>query len=84
MLGDLLGGFLGLLMAGCGFYATTPGGTSWLPTYTVVSFINGSVGLLGLMEKMAFSRFPLFSFYNPLVINVVGGRIWRYVASVAC
>merc|ERR1712232_145317 len=75
MLGDLLGGFLGGVMATVGTYACMPSGTRWLPTYTVVTFINGSVGLLALLEKAVFSKFPLFALSNPLVINMVHGIV---------
>eukprot|EP00392_Amoebophrya_sp_AT5.2_P003833 g3838.t1 len=71
LLGDLLGGFLGGVMAATGSYATSPQGIPWLPTYTVLSFLNGSVGALGLMEKVVFSKFAFLSFANPLPINLV-------------
>lgn len=73
LLGDLLGGFLGGVMSVVGTYAATPQGTRWLPTYTVVTFINGSVGALSLLEKVTFSRFPLFALSNPFVVNIVHG-----------
>ncbi|CAD7933794.1 unnamed protein product [Amoebophrya sp. A120] len=71
LLGDLLGGFLGGVMATCGSYATSPQGIAWLPTYTVLSFLNGSVAALSLLEKIAFSKFAFLSLTNPFAVNFV-------------
>lgn len=82
LLGDLLGGIIGCALAGAGQYSTTPQGVAWVPTYTVLTFINGSIGVLSLLEKMSFSRFPLFSLSNPLVVNVVHGIFFlKWVSS---
>ncbi|CAD7936309.1 unnamed protein product [Amoebophrya sp. A25] len=76
MLGDLMGGFLGGMMAATGSYASSSTtAVSWLPTYTVLSFLNGSVSTLGMMEKMVFSKYAFFALSNPLVVNLVHGLV---------
>lgn len=98
LLGDLLGGFIGCVLAAVGQRGTTPGGVGWVPTYAVLSFINGSISVLSLAEKAAFSKFPIFALSNPTVVNVVHAVVvanpilsmagvyyaYRYLAELRC
>jgi hypothetical protein len=72
MFGDLLSGFMKALFAGLGFYITTvDDGVSLLPSFTVVSFVNGSIMMLSALEAMSARRTPMFSGYMPLYLNYI-------------
>jgi len=70
IIGDTAGGFLSFLMAGVGLYSALPTGLKWLPTFVIMSFINGSIQFLGLVERTMFGKFALMSFANPAVVNI--------------
>jgi len=40
-----------------------------LPSFTVVSFVNGSIALLGTLERMSARTTPMFSGIMPLYLN---------------
>ena len=70
--GDLLSGFMKALFAGLGFYVTAmEDGASILPSYTVVSFVNGCILMLSAFENMSARRTPLFSGLMPLYLNYI-------------
>lgn len=70
--GDLLAGFMKALFAGLGFYLTTmEDGVSILPSYTVVSFVNGCIMMLSTLERLSSRRTPLFSGLMPLYLNYI-------------
>lgn len=70
--GDVLSGFMKAMFAGIGFYATTmEDGTAILPSYTVVSFINGCIMLLSAFENMSARRTPMFAGAMPLYLNYI-------------
>ncbi|EER03346.1 hypothetical protein Pmar_PMAR014562 [Perkinsus marinus ATCC 50983] len=71
LMGDLVTGFVNTLMAGIGMYSTQPQGVSWLPSYTVICFINGSIQFLGLIERFAYGHGPIFAGAAPLIMNYV-------------
>jgi len=72
MFGDLLAGFMKGIFAGLGFYLTQmDDGVSLLPSYTVVSFVNGCITLLSALEQMSARRTPLFSGLMPLYLNYI-------------
>ena len=70
--GDLLSGAMKALFAGLGFYVTTmEDGVSILPSYTVVSFVNGCIMMLSTFERMSARKTPLFSGFMPLYLNYI-------------
>lgn len=70
MFGDLLSGFMKGIFAGLGFYISTmEDGVNVLPSYTVVSFVNGCITLLSAFEQMSARRSPMFSGVMPLYLN---------------
>ncbi|KAF4657256.1 hypothetical protein FOZ61_006396 [Perkinsus olseni] len=69
LMGDLVTGFVNTLMAGIGMYSTQPQGVSWLPSYTIICFINGSIQFLGLIERFAYGHGPIFAGAAPLIVN---------------
>lgn len=71
LLGDIWGGGIGIGMASMGFYSCTPSGVRWLPTYTVVTFINGSFHLLQLMEIATYTKGSLITLAQPAIMNFV-------------
>ena len=70
MFGDLLAGSMKGVFAGLGFYISQmDDGMTILPSYTVVSFVNGCITLLSTFERMSARRTPLFSGIMPLYLN---------------
>lgn len=72
MFGDLLAGFMKGIFAGLGFYISQmDDGVSLLPSYTVVSFVNGCITMLSAFEQMSSRRTPMFAGVMPLYLNYV-------------
>ena len=72
MFGDLLSGFMKAIFAGLGFYVShMDDGVSILPSFTVVSFVNGSIAMLTAFERMSARMTPMFSGMMPLYLNYV-------------
>lgn len=72
MFGDLLSGFMKAIFAGLGFYVShMDDGVSILPSFTVVSFVNGSISMLSAFERMSARMTPLFSGMMPLYLNYI-------------
>ena len=72
MFGDLLSGFMKGIFAGLGFYISTmEDGVNVLPSYTVVSFVNGCITLLSAFEQMSARHTPMFSGVMPLYLNYI-------------
>ena len=72
MFGDLLSGFMKAIFAGLGFYVShMDDGVSILPSFTVVSFVNGSIAMLTALERMSARMTPLFSGMMPLYLNYI-------------
>lgn len=72
MFGDLLSGFMKAIFAGLGFYVShMDDGVSILPSFTVVSFVNGSIALLTAFERMSARMTPMFSGMMPLYLNYI-------------
>jgi hypothetical protein len=70
--GDLLSGFMKALFAGLGFYVTAvEDGATMLPSFTVVSFVNGCIMMLSAFENLSARRTPLFSGLMPLYLNYI-------------
>jgi hypothetical protein len=70
--GDILSGFMKALFAGLGFYCSTmEDGTAILPSYTVVSFVNGCIMMLSAFENMSARRTPMFAGAMPLYLNYI-------------
>ena len=58
-------------MAGLGYYATRPEGLSSLSSFSVVSFLSGSINGLAALQMISSTRGPLFSGLLPLVIDYI-------------
>lgn len=72
MFGDLLSGFMKSIFAAMGIYVSySDDGPGILPSFTVVSFVNGSISLLSAFERMSGRRSPLFSGVMPLYLNYI-------------
>ena len=72
MFGDLLSGAMKAIFAGLGFYISQmDDGMTILPSFTVVSFVNGCIAMLSTFERMSARRTPLFSGLMPLYLNYV-------------
>ena len=70
--GDLLSGFMKAIFAGLGLYIShMDDGISVLPSFTVVSFVNGCIAMLSAFERMSARRTPLFSGFMPLYLNYI-------------
>lgn len=70
MFGDLLAGSMKAVFAGLGFYISQmDDGMTLLPSFTVVSFVNGCITMLSTFERMSARRSPLFSGLMPLYLN---------------
>jgi hypothetical protein len=70
--GDLLSGFMKGIFAALGFYITyMEDGVVILPSFTVVSFVNGSIALLSTLERMSARATPMFSGLMPLYLNYI-------------
>ena len=68
--GDLLSGFMKGIFAAMGFYISQmDDGATILPSFTVVSFVNGSIALLSAFERMSARHTPMFSGIMPLYLN---------------
>merc|ERR1719240_1957205 len=70
MLGDLDGGAVQSLLALLGMYTSTETGKKYLPTYCFVTFVNGSIQLLTLVDVVPFYHGPLLSSKLPAIVNL--------------
>ena len=72
MFGDLLAGFMKGIFAAMGFYVSQmDDGVSVIPSFTVVSFVNGCITMLSALERMSDRHTPLFSGVIPLYLNYI-------------
>ena len=71
LLGDMTRAMIKILMAGLGYYATRPEGLSSLSSFSVVSFLSGSINGLAALQMISSTRGPLFSGLLPLVIDYI-------------
>lgn len=71
LFGDILGGSIGIVVCSVGLCSTMPRGMRLLPTYITSTFLNGSLSLLAVAERIPFMPWPLFSWSQPVVANAV-------------
>lgn len=72
MFGDLLAGFMKGVFAALGFYVSQmDDGVGVIPSYTVVSFVNGCISMLSGFERMSARHTPMFSGAMPLYLNYI-------------
>lgn len=71
LFGDILGGSIGIVVATVGLCSTMPRGVRLLPTYITSTFLNGSLSLLAVVERIPFMPWPLLSLSQPVVVNAV-------------
>lgn len=69
--GDVFGGIYALFLATLGYNSRIPGpAVNWLKTYVLITFINGTVGVVDLMQQALVMNYPVLSLALPLSINV--------------
>jgi len=73
MLGDVFSGCYTLLLATLGFNARRPGPASnWLKTYVLLTFINGTMSGIDLLQSKLLQTFPLVQLATlPLSVNML-------------
>lgn len=70
-LGDVYQGAYALLLATLGFNARRPGPASnWLKTYVLITFINGTMGSIDLVQNMLLQNYPVFLLSLPVAVNL--------------
>mmetsp|Transcript_47785 Transcript_47785/g.58736 ORF Transcript_47785/g.58736 Transcript_47785/m.58736 type:complete len:328 (-) Transcript_47785:30-1013(-) len=71
-LGDFFSGSYTLLLATLGYNSRHPGPSSaWLKTYVLISFINGTMGHIDLMQNTLLHNFPALQMSLPLSVNLM-------------
>jgi len=70
-LGDVFSGCYTLLLATLGYNARHPGPASnWLQTYVLITFINGTMSTIDLVQAMLQQNFPVLLLTLPLSKNL--------------
>lgn len=70
--GDLFGGVYGLMLAVLGHRARLPGPARvWLKTYVLITFINGVVSTLEMIQSILLLKGPLLSLSLPWTVNLL-------------
>jgi hypothetical protein len=69
-LGDAFSGCYGLLLATLGYNSRRPGPASnWLKTYVLITFINGTMSCIDLIQNMLLQNYPVILPALPLSVN---------------
>merc|ERR1719183_3129630 len=69
-LGDVFSGAYGLLLATLGYNSRRPGPASnWLKTYVLITFINGTMSGIDLMQNVLLQNYPVIAPTLPLAVN---------------
>jgi len=70
-LGDVFSGSYTLLLATLGYNARQPGPASnWLKTYVLITFINGTMSSIDLVQQGLNNNFPLILLGLPTTVNL--------------
>merc|ERR1712050_611363 len=71
-LGDVFSGSYTLLLATLGYNSRHPGPASnWLKTYVLITFINGTMGGIDLIQQTLLGNMPIVNFMMlPLRLNL--------------
>merc|ERR1740129_270881 len=70
-LGDVFSGLYALLLATLGYNARRPGPAStWLETYVLITFSNGTMSSIDLLQNILVHNFPLVLPMLPLRVNL--------------
>lgn len=70
-LGDVFSGSYSLLLATLGFNSRRPGPASnWLKTYVLITFINGTMSGIDLIQQCLLHNYPVVLAALPLKVNV--------------
>lgn len=73
-MGDIYSGCYTLLLATLGYNSRFPGEASnWLKTYVLITFINGTMSSIDLLQNYLNDSFPLLLPQLPLKVNVAHG-----------
>merc|ERR1712050_779621 len=71
-LGDVFSGSYTLLLATLGYNSRHPGPASnWLKTYVLITFINGTMGGIDLVQQGLLQNFPVVMASLPLRVNLM-------------
>lgn len=69
-LGDVFSGAYGLLLATLGYNSRRPGPASnWLKTYVLITFINGTMSGIDLVQQTLLQNYPVILPTLPLSVN---------------
>eukprot|EP00397_Hematodinium_sp_SG-2012_P035697 GEMP01038437.1.p1 GENE.GEMP01038437.1~~GEMP01038437.1.p1 ORF type:complete len:345 (+),score=83.14 GEMP01038437.1:182-1216(+) len=69
-MGDIYGGIYAILLATLGYNSLIPGpAANWLKTYVLITFINGTVGVVDLFQQTLVMNYPVLSLALPLSVN---------------
>lgn len=70
--GDVFGGAYTLLLATLGYNSRTPGpAANWLKTYVLITFINGTMSSVSLIQDVLVHNYPVIApFKLPLATNL--------------
>ena len=82
MLGDMTQAVIRALFAGLGWYVTRPEGLTSLASFTIVTFLSGSINGLAAIQMLNNNPGPLFSGLLPLLINYI--RFADIVSPLLC
>jgi len=70
-LGDVFSGSYSLLLATLGFNSRRPGPASnWLKTYVLITFINGTMSGIDLVQNCLLHNYPVLLAALPLKVNI--------------
>ena len=70
VLGDLIGGVLGIAVSGLGVYACQPGKYPFLPTYVVCSMVNGTVQTFQFVDVLIRYKGAIFGTHLTATANL--------------
>merc|ERR550539_543305 len=70
-LGDAFSGSYTLLLATLGFNSRHPGpAANWLKTYVLITFINGTMSAIDLLQATLLTNFPVVALGLPMSTNI--------------
>merc|ERR1712217_366155 len=71
-LGDVFSGSYTVLLATLGYNSRHPGPASnWLKTYVLITFINGTMGSIDVLQNILLHNFPIMLLSLPLSVNLM-------------
>jgi len=83
--GDLVGGTYLALQVLSGLYAIQPDGLSFIPTYVMVSGLNGVLGLVHVLQNfqgIPFAQLPITALASPIISILSAYFGWQFCREV--